>query len=200
MARQKAVSEDVEKLIKRFNQRLRQLEKDGLANQSKAYQYIMNKAMKNLASGTKVKQFAYTRSGEIKLRTDLATLKKQNKNVYKAVIKLATGFLDAKSSTKIGIEDSTKQSYEGFKNKTGFSGSFNEFSDLWNITEFVALTKRYGVSDSIEIIEDIVNGFGFSLKDAITEFYNSGASSVYGVYEYLEEKYGIKEGDFDNIK
>lgn len=199
MARQKAVSEDVEKLIKRANQRLRQLEKDGLANQSKAYQYIMNKATKNLASGTKVKQFAYTRSDEIKFRTDLATLKKTNKNVYKAVVKLASGFLDAKSSTKIGIEDATKQSYEGFKNKTGFSGSFNEFSDLWDNTNFVTLIQRFGVSDTVSMADNLSEQFNISFDEALQGMVESGASSQMGMYEYFEQKYNVIESDFDEV-
>lgn len=199
MAKQKAVSEDVEKLIKRANQRLRQLEKDGLANQSKAYQYIMNKAMKNMAKGTKVKQFAYTRSGEIKFRTDLATLKKQNKNVYKVVVKLASGFLDAKSSTKIGIEDATKQSYEGFKNKTGFSGSFNEFSDLWDNTNFVTLIQRFGVSDTVSMADNLSEQFNISFDEALQGMVESGASSQMGMYEYFERKYNVNESDYDEV-
>ena len=199
MARSRAVSVDVEKLIKRANQRLRQLEKDGLANQSKAYQFIMNKAQKNMASQTKTKMFTLTSSGQIKFRTDLATLKKANANVYNAVVKLATGFTEAKSSTKIGVTDAYKDSYEGFKNTTGFTGSFNDFSDLWENTNFKELVKRFGVSNTVSMADDISDKFGISFDDALKGMYESGASSQYGMYEYFEVKYRLDESDEETV-
>lgn len=203
MARQKAVSEDIEKLIKRANQRLRQLEKDGLANQSKAYQFITNKAVKNMASPTKVKMFAYTSSGEIKFRTDLATLKKANKNVYKALVNLASGFTEAKSSTKIGIEEAHKQSYEGFKNKTGFSGTFSQFSDMWSNYEFQELLKIFNVSELVSMADDLGNTYGMSFDDVIHnmyEAYKGGVTSEWGMYDWFEEHFGVKEEDFDDVE
>lgn len=188
MARQKAVSEDIEKLIKRANQRLRQLEKDELANTSKAYQYIMNKALKNMASKSKTKMFSYTASGDIKFRTDLATLKKQNKNVYKALINVATGFTEAHTSTRIGIEDANKKSYEGFVNKTGFTGDFAEFSDLWKNKEFELLTKKFGVSDTITLAQDLADKFSMEFDDVISLMKDSNATSEEGVREFVEDR------------
>ena len=196
--RSRAVSEDVEKLVKKANQRLRELEKQGLANSSEAYQYIMNKANKNLAGKTKVKMFSTTAKGQIKFRTDLATLKKANKNTYKALIKTVEGFIEAKTSTRTGISEKNKQTYESFKNTTGYTGSFSEFDDLWKNTEFIELTKRYGVSDVINMMDEFSEKLHMSEEDIIHEMYISGKSSKWGMVEYFEEKYHITTGDFED--
>ena len=201
--RSRAVSEDIEKLVKKANQRLRELEKQGLANSSEAYQYIMNKANKNLAGKTKVKMFATTSKGQIKFRTDLATLKKA-KNTYKAMIKAVEGFLEAKTSTRTGISEKNKQTYESFKNTTGFSGSFAEFDDLWKNSEFVELTKRFGVSDTIAMMDSLQdmlnsNDLHLSESDIIHEMYVSGKTSNWGMYDYFMKKYNISSSDYEDI-
>lgn len=196
--RSRAVSEDVEKLVKKANQRLRELEKQGLANSSEAYQYIMNKANKNLAGKSKVKMFSTTAKGQIKFRTDLATLKKANKNTYKALIKTVEGFIEAKTSTPTGISEKNKQTYESFKNTTGYTGSISEFDDLWKNTEFIELTKRYGVSDVINMMDEFSEKLHMSEEDIIHEMYISGKSSKWGMVEYFEEKYHITTGDFED--
>lgn len=200
--RSRAVSEEIEKDVKRFNQRLRELEKQGLANSSEAYQYIMNKANKNLSGPSKVKMFAYTRSGQIKIRTDLATLKKENKNTYKALIKTVEGFLEAKTSTRTGIIEKNKQTYESFKDTTGFTGSISDFDDLWKNSEFIELVKYYGVSDTIAVVEDLVDQVsGLSIKDIIHEMYVSGKTSKWGILEHLKERFNLgddwEESDID---
>lgn len=190
---------DVEKLIKRANQRLRQLEKDGLANQSKAYQFIMNKAQKNMASKTKVKQFAMTSKGEIKFRTDLATLKKANKNVYNAVIRLATGFTETKGSTKIGIEEKYKGGYETFKRLHGFTGTFEQYTDMWKNEEFKKLENIFKTSYIVEMGEDLADKFGITYEQAINDMAESKATSEMALYEYFEEKYRSDEKDEETV-
>ncbi len=198
MARTKSVSEDIIKDIKRANQRLRQLEKDGLANESKAYQYIMKKANKNLSSKTKVKMFSVTRSGEIKFRTDLAKLKKENKNVYRALVKNVEGFLESKSSTKIGIEDSHKKSFEKFQDY-GYKGTFNEWSDMWNDYNFQQLVKRYGVSDTVSMADDLVNQYHISYEETFKGMLESNSKSEYALHEYFKEKYRTKDGEGEEV-
>lgn len=200
MAKSKAVSYDIELMIKRANQRLRQLEKDDLANTSKAYQYITNKALKNLSSKTKVKMFGYTRSGEIKFRTDLATLKKQNIKVYKALVKTVQGFLDTKTSTRIGIEDAYKNSYEGFKNTTGYSGSFSDFSDLFTNSNYLILLKYFSASELGSML-DYIEGMipNLSQDEILDEMVKSGRITTQGMYEYFREKYNINDEDYEDI-
>lgn len=198
MARTKSVSDEIIKDIKRANQRLRQLEKDGLANESKAYQYIMKKANKNLASKTKVKLFSVTRSGEIKFRTDLAKLKKENKNVYRALIKNVEGFLESKSSTKIGIEDAHKKSFEKFKDY-GYKGTFNEWSDMWNDYNFQQLVKRYGVSDTVSMADDIVNQYHISYQETFKGMLESNTQSEYALKEYFKDKYRTKDSEGEEV-
>lgn len=200
MAKTRSVSYDIELMIKRANQRLRQLEKDDLANTSKAYQYITNKALKNLSSKTKVKMFSYTRSGEIKFRTDLATLKKQNPKVYKALVKTVQGFLDTKTSTRIGIEDSYKASYEGFKNTTGYSGSFSDFSNLFSNSAYEYLLKYFSVSELGSML-DYIEGMlpNLSQDEILEEMVKSGRTTTQGMYEYFREKYNINDEDYEDI-
>lgn len=199
MARTRSVSEDIIKDVKRANQRLRELEKQGLANESKAYQYIMKKANKNLAGDSKVKMFSITRSGQIKFRTDLAKLKQENRNVYRAMLKNLEGFLEAKTSTKIGIEDAHKKSFKKFK-EYGYKGNFNEWSDMWNNYAFEQLVKKFGVSDTVSIADNIVNEFHISYDDAFKGMLESGASSEYGLKEYFKEKYNINNEDYEDIE
>lgn len=200
MAKTKSVSYDIELMVKRANQRLRQLEKDDLANTSKAYQYITNKALKNLSGKTKVKMFSYTRSGEIKFRTDLATLKKQNSKVYKALVKTVQGFLDTKTSTRIGIEDSYKASYEGFKNTTGYSGSFSDFSDFFANSNYEILLKEFTVSELGSML-DYIEGMlpNLSQDEILEEMVKSGRTTTQGMYEYFREKYNINDEDYEDI-
>lgn len=200
MAKTRSVSYDIELMIKRANQRLRQLEKDNLANNSKAYQYIANKALKNLSGKTKVKMFSYTRSGEIKFRTDLATLKKQNSKVYKALIKTVQGFLDTKTSTRICIKDLYKDTYESFKNKTGYSGSFSDFSNLFNNSNYEILLKVFSVSE-LGTMLDYIEGMlpNLSQDDILEEMINSGMNTIQGMYEYFKEKYNIDDEDYEEI-
>ena len=199
MARTRSVSEDIIKDVKRANQRLRELEKQGLANESKAYQYIMKKANKNLASDTKVKMFSITRSGQIKFRTDLAKLKQENKNVYRAMLKNLEGFLEAKTSTKIGIEEAHRKSYKKFKDE-GYTGSFDEWSDMWSNYEFEQLVKKFGVSDTVNMATEIVYTFNISFNQAFKDMLDSGASSKYGMFEYLREKYNVNKDGYEDIE
>ena len=199
MARTRSVSEDIIKDVKRANQRLRELEKQGLANESKAYQYIMKKANKNLAGDTKVKMFSITRSGQIKFRTDLAKLKQENKNVYRAMLKNLEGFLESKTSTKIGIEDAHRKSYKKFKDE-GYTGSFNEWSDMWSNYEFEQLVKKFGVSDTVNMATEIVYTFNISFNQAFKDMLDSGASSKYGMFEYLREKYSVNKDGYEDIE
>ena len=198
--RVRSVSKEIENEVKRANQRLRQLEKDKLANVSKAYQYITNKALKNLASDTKVKRFARTRSGQIKFRTDLATLKKENINVYKTLIKNVEGFLNAKTSTRIGIEDTYRSSYEGFKDTTGYSGSFSDFSNLFSNSAYEYLLKYFSVSE-LGTMLDYLDGMypNMSESEILDEMISSGKTTVQGMYEYFREKYNINDEDYEEV-
>lgn len=198
MARVRSVSEDIIKDIKRANQRLRQLEKDGLANESKAYQYIMKKANKNLASDTKVKMFSITRSGEIKFRTDLAKLKQENRNVYRALVKNVEGFLEAKSSTRTGIQEGHKKSYEAFKDY-GYTGTFNEWSDMWSDYNFQQLVKRYGVSDTVSMADDIVNQYHISYEETFKGMLEANKDSEYALKEYFKEKYRTNDSEGEEL-
>lgn len=186
-----SVSEDIVRDIKRANQRLRQLEKDGLANESSAYRYIMRVAQQNLASDTKVKQFAVTRSGQIKFRTDLAALKKENLNTYRAMLKKVEGFLDAGTSTKIGIQDAHKKAYETFKQKFNYKGDFKDWSDMWNYASFKELVKRFkNVSDALSIVDDVASHFNNLTQEQLyDEIAQSTFKSKTAIIGFIRDKH-----------
>ena len=141
----KALQEEVEKKAKRANQRLRQLEKSGVTESSRAYQVTVRKA------NDKQPGYVTTAKGNIAFDRRL-----RDKTIAQLEAELADldRFLEVHTSTVKGYKAQLRQSYEGFLESTGMSEaakgtksgvdslSFEEYQQLFTMKA----TEHYGYS------------------------------------------------------
>ena len=108
----KALQEEVEKKAKRANQRLRQLEKSGVTESSRAYQVTVRKAT------DKQPGYVTTAKGNIAFDRRL-----RDKTIAQLEAELADldRFLEVHTSTVRGYKKQLRQSYEGFLESTGMT-------------------------------------------------------------------------------
>lgn len=139
----KALQEEVEKKAKRANQRLRQLEKSGVTESSRAYQVTVRKAT------DKQPGYVTTAKGNIAFDRRL-----KDKTIAQLEAELADldRFLKVHTSTVKGYKAQLRQSYEGFLESTGMSEaakgtksgvdalSFEEYQQLFTMKA----TEHYG--------------------------------------------------------
>ena len=106
----------INSMVKRANQRFRQLEKSNLTYSS-AYKYMLNQ----LKAG---RQYLTTDSkGRIKFRTDVSRLKKQNVTSFNALVKNVETFLNANTSTVKGVKNQYAKAFESFKKSHNVSAN-----------------------------------------------------------------------------
>lgn len=111
----KITQADYATLVKRANERLRQLEKNNLTTDSKAYVVVKRYA----TSKPNGKGAIYTTSAEkgkpvkIRFKTKLSEAATQAERTY--MINTVRNFLNAETSTMKGVKKIQKKSYEAFK-------------------------------------------------------------------------------------
>lgn len=131
---------------KRANQRLRELEKQGLTNAS-AYRYIQNK----FKDGSQL--FALDSKGRVKFRTDVSHIPQQQLANFQNVIQ---HFLDKKTSTVRGIKKTQQNAYETFiKNHPELNISLNEYQLLWESKVFRTQAGVWSSEVAIDVISSI---------------------------------------------
>lgn len=134
-------------LAKRMNQRLRQLEKSGLTQSSKAYGRI------ELWGYNQSKEFLTTTGkGEIKFKT---STKGRTTRQLQAQIRQMEIFANANTSTVSGIKKSYTKSYQTFKKKSGYTGSFTQYSQLVSEDAFSWAVRNYGSERTLAIVREI---------------------------------------------
>lgn len=139
-------------LIKRANQRLRQLEKSGKENTS-AYSYI-----KDLQS--KGRSYIVTdKHGNVKFRTDTSKLNPQQ--LSNEILQVER-FLQAKTSTVKGITKLHQKAYKTFKQKYGLTKekgfdentfTFNDYLTLYKVGIVKSFNDKYGSDATSRIIK-----------------------------------------------
>lgn len=166
--------------VKRANQRLRELEKQGLTNESVAYQRTRKDLIdkKSYASSTK--------SGEVKFRTDISKLSSSEKRQLKKHVET---FLGAKTSTVKGTKSTIKKQYEKFKETTGFTGSMADFGMLWREQKWKAIVDTYGASEAINMVNYVQSVYGIGMELAVDEIYENLGASVNEIYNSIGDKY-----------
>lgn len=138
----------INSMVKRANQRFRQLEKSNLTYSS-AYKYMLNQ----LKSG---RQYLTTDSkGRIKFRTDVSRLKKQNVTSFNALVKNVETFLNANTSTVKGVKNQYNKAFESFKKSHNVNQNYTyeEFSELFQSSAIQQAMGVYGSDVVIEIYE-----------------------------------------------
>lgn len=157
----KITQEDYATLVKRANERLRQLEKNNLTSDSKAYVVVKRYA----TSKPNGKGAIYTTSAEkgkpvkIRFKTKLSEAATQAERTY--MINTVRNFLNAETSTMRGVKKIQKKSYEAFKNNMALINpelaniSQKQYTSFWRTyRENVAQNDkdRYGYNTIVNLL------------------------------------------------
>lgn len=130
-------------LIKQANERLRQIEKRGLQDESKEYQLVKYYATQK--SATKGAIYNVSKDGRIRFSSDLQKYMNEGKGFQTAAqrrayfINTLRNFLTAESSTVSGIKAIKKRAYETFKKNIEASGgktkgmTQQKYFDFWRM-------------------------------------------------------------------
>lgn len=151
---------------KRANTRLRALEKAKLTNTS-AYENVRRLGFDDS------KHIAYTKSGEIKFRTDVSKMSETELKEHQRVIE---DFLQSKSSKAGEIKKRRQQAYDKWKKEKERQGQIidmdvDEFSEFWELSNIKKLKDNLG-SDEVELL---VSQYGEkNVMETLEEFEKMG--------------------------
>lgn len=126
-------------LAKRANQRLREIEKQGLQGVSNAYKYVERSAKKDKRFWT-----AKTSKGQIKFNTNF---RKMSDKQIREAIRQMRGFSEAKTSRTKGVRKKLEKLTQKFNEKTGLGLNTGEFSDIMSENLTQELFKQFSPSD-----------------------------------------------------
>lgn len=138
--------DEVEKLAKRANQRLRQIEKSGLSESSAAYRAVERRVYD--------KQFGYqtSRQGNIGFSRKLKNMARG------ALVKLKkelTAFLQTSTSTVTGYKSAQERAYSTYVKKYGSTMSKSEYKRFWG-SESV---KTFGYTSVLRVMKSTGKSF-----------------------------------------
>lgn len=135
----------INSMVKRANQRFRQLEKSNMTYSS-AYKYML----KQIKAG---RQYLTTDSkGRIKFRTDVLRLKKENVSSFNALIKNVEEFLNANTSTVKGVKNQYIKGFETFRNSDERLKDYT-YEEFYEIMESSNVQQAMGIYGSDQVIE-----------------------------------------------
>lgn len=172
------------KEIKRANTRLVALEKKGLADTSRAYQYVFSE-MPNRYELTGV-----SKSGHLKFTTKLSKLSESDLKTLKAEV---SNFLKAKTSTVRGARTVEKNRQENFRKQFGSttakrykeSKSFKKTVDNALKSEaFKNTFERFGSDQTMTIIKE----YGWNGAEKVfAKALSTNIETLTELYEIIEE-------------
>ena len=70
---------------------------------------------------------------------------------------------------------------------------------MWKDYNFQQLVKRYGVSDTVSMADDIVNQYHISYEETFKGMLESNSQSEYALKEYFKEKYRTKDSEGEEV-
>lgn len=129
---------------KAANQRLRELEKQGLERTSAAYRYIEKLGFD--------KDYATSVTGAGQLKFNLR-VRGRSINELRHMVSTIDKFMDAKSSTTGGVKSIYADAYKTFEKNFGNKMNFNEFAESMSYTLLRHFERIYGSTTAIYIIE-----------------------------------------------
>lgn len=146
---------------KRANQRLRELEKQGLTELSPAYQEVKGQFyLQDLLEGTDI--YSRTANGQIKFRTDIATVAKEDPEKLLLLQTRLESFLKAGTSTTAGVkvrQDRIQQIMSTVSKKYGYSLSEKQAGALMiDVTLKNRLSEYMSSKDIAIVMNDIEQG------------------------------------------
>lgn len=136
---------EVKVLTKRANQRLRQLEKSGVSQQSKAYRYVkrlvFDKQINNIVD--------VTNKGEPKFKTSFSNL--SNRQLKQQLREVET-FLQAKTSTVRSVKKAYEKAYKTYSRLYNDNLTFEEYSNLFDESSLSWYSKTYGSKELNKLV------------------------------------------------
>ena len=150
------LKEYIHSVGKAANQRLRELEKQGLESSSAAYRYI-----ERLATDSDLAT-ARTNAGQIKFN-----LRVRGRNIQELRHMAATiqRFTEGRTSTVTGVKGALKQAWQTFEqSQPGANMTFGEFAEAMANTLFKNFAKIYG-SKTAGAVMDYARGLGLSTAE-----------------------------------
>ena len=141
IAEQSDLRDELEKLAKRANQRLREIENQGLADSSVAYKAVERRVY-DKELGYVQTTYRSKKTGEIEHNIAFSRrFKGMSKKEMTELKHELVRFLEASTSTVSGYKGALERSYEGYMKGTGHANlSFEEYKAFWK-SESV---KTYG--------------------------------------------------------
>ena len=152
-------------ISRQANNRLRLLERKGLANSSNAYRWVLNQfGLENLF-------ISLTSTGKIKF--DRGFFKSMTKGELIDYINTVENFMQAKTSTVRGTEkkyEKAHKSFEKFLENQDFKNmTFDEYMDFWEDTIIKNYFKKYGSQETIERSQKYDYNMAIDVMETILE-------------------------------
>lgn len=157
---------------KAANQRLRELEKQGLQNSSAAYRYIQKiHKMDDYATST-------TGAGQIKFNL---RVRGRSFDELRHMVATIDDFMEAKSSTTGGVKDIYRQAAETFEEH--YEGKFtkedySKFTEAMSYTLFRNFERIYGSQLAIEYVEHAQGKLGLTWGEMEEAIRSTGFSET----------------------
>ena len=166
----------------RANQRLRELEKQGLTNSSNAYRWLERTA-------AKYDVVRHTKRGDIRFSLKTEGLDKQKLASHLARIET---FLEAKTSGKAGINKAYKKAWQAFTSNPANNAkgmSFNTYIDMMETTGLESFKKQF--YSSFKIIMSNAAKRGGEKVHQWAEIMRQGYGSEIDIRKSVEDIGGI---------
>lgn len=163
----------------RANQRLRELEKQGLTNSSNAYRWLERNA-------AKYDVVRHTKRGDIRFSLKTEGLDKQKLASHLARIET---FLEAKTSGKAGINKAYKKAYQSFINNPANNAkglSYNQYIDMMESSTLNSFKKQFYSAFKI-----IMSNVGRISSDKAKQIIESMPATEIDIKKSVEEIGGI---------
>ena len=169
---QRELTDYIHKMGKVANTRLRELEKTkhgAIYKSSSAYRYVEKQARIEREQG---QTFVYgvAKDGSFKFNTstrnvDIRSLQERATQISR--------FLSARSSTVTGTKAIYKESFETYKDSTGYEGSFSEWSETFSNAIIKNFREQYG-TDNVNALMEKGRKYKMSTDEIANLLYDVG--------------------------
>lgn len=151
-------------ISRQANNRLRLLERKGLASSSNAYRWAKNQfELEN-------KFFSLTSTGKVKFDRDFKSMTKTDLVDY---INTVENFMQSKTSTVRGAQKKYEKAYKSFEkfleNQDFKNMTFDEYMDFWEDTIIKNYFKKYGSQETIERSQKYDYNMAIDVMETILE-------------------------------
>ena len=161
---QSALKNIASDISRQANNRLRLLERKGLASSSNAYKWVKNQfELEN-------KFFSLTSTGKVKFVRNFKSMTKTDLIDY---INTVENFMQAKTSTVRGAQKKYEKAYKSFEkfleNQDFKNMTFDEYKDFWEDTIIKNYFKKYGSQETIERTQKYDYDLAIDVMETILE-------------------------------